>query len=146
MVCSAAVITLDCGALATTMPRRVAASTSTLSTPTPARPTAFRFSALSSSSAVSLVAERMRMPSNSPIRRSSSPGLPVGAQLHVESRVAQQLHAGLADLLGHEHARHAATSLTFSTTQSTQAVRACTSSGSTAGNIPTRSWLRPSLR
>ena len=33
-----------------------------------------------------------------------------------------------------------------STTQSTHAVRAATSSGSTAGNIPTRSWLRPSLR
>ena len=36
-VCSAAVTTLDCGALATTIPRRVAAATSTLSTPTPAR-------------------------------------------------------------------------------------------------------------
>src|SRR5918999_935284 len=35
-VCSAAVITFDCGAFATTTPRFVAASTSTLSTPTPA--------------------------------------------------------------------------------------------------------------
>ena len=33
-----------------------------------------------------------------------------------------------------------------STTQSTQAVSASTSAGSTAGNIATRSWLRPSLR
>jgi hypothetical protein len=33
-----------------------------------------------------------------------------------------------------------------STTWSTQAVSASTSSGSTAGNIPTRSWLRPSRR
>src|SRR5258708_4618182 len=33
-----------------------------------------------------------------------------------------------------------------STTQSTHWVSALTSSGSTAGNIPTRSWLRPSLR
>ena len=41
-MCSAAVITFDCGALATTMPRRVAASTSTLSIPTPARPIARR--------------------------------------------------------------------------------------------------------
>src|SRR4051794_2202074 len=72
IVCSAAVITLDCGALATTIPRLVAASTSTLSTPTPARPTALSRSARSSRSAVSLVAERMRMPSNSPIRRASS--------------------------------------------------------------------------
>ena len=42
IVCSAAVITFDWGALATTMPRLVAAATSTLSTPTPARPTARR--------------------------------------------------------------------------------------------------------
>ena len=33
-----------------------------------------------------------------------------------------------------------------STTWSTQAVSASTSDGSTAGNIATRSWLRPSLR
>ena len=33
-----------------------------------------------------------------------------------------------------------------SSTQSMHAHRACTSAGSTAGNIPTRSWLRPSLR
>ena len=32
------------------------------------------------------------------------------------------------------------------TTWSMQAVSALTSSGSTAGNMPTRSWLRPSLR
>src|SRR3954451_16523463 len=66
-------MTLDWGALATTIPRLVAASTSTLSTPTPARPTALRRSALSSTSAVSLVAERIRIPSNSPMRWSSSP-------------------------------------------------------------------------
>ena len=35
---------------------------------------------------------------------------------------------------------------TRSTTQSMQAVSACTSAGSIAGNIATRSWLRPSLR
>ena len=33
-----------------------------------------------------------------------------------------------------------------STTWSMQAVSASTSSGSTAGNMPTRSWLRPSFR
>ena len=71
-MCSAAVITFDWGALATITPRFVAASTSTLSTPTPARPTAFSRSARSSSGASSCVAERIRMPSNSPIRRSSS--------------------------------------------------------------------------
>ncbi len=61
-VCSAAVMTLDCGALATMMPRLVAASTSTLSTPTPARPITFSLSPRAIRSAVSLVAERMRMP------------------------------------------------------------------------------------
>ena len=63
IVCSAAVITLDSGALATMMPRRVASGTSTLSTPTPARPTARNAAACPSSSESSLVAERIRMPS-----------------------------------------------------------------------------------
>ncbi len=62
-MCSAAVTTLDCGALATMMPRLVAAGTSTLSTPTPARPIALRFVAFCSSSAVSFEALRMRIPS-----------------------------------------------------------------------------------
>ena len=99
MVCSAAVTTLDWGALATTMPRLVAASTSTLSTPTPARPMALRLSALSIRSAVTLVAERISRPSNSPMRALELAVLPVGAQLDVEARVAQQLHAAVADLL-----------------------------------------------
>ncbi len=73
IVCSAAVITFDWGALATTIPRRVAASTSTLSTPTPGAADRRRLSAFAITSAVSLVAERIRMPSNSPMRRSSSP-------------------------------------------------------------------------
>ena len=63
IVCSAAVTTFDCGAFATMIPRLVAASTSTLSTPTPARPIARRFVPCSISSAVSFVAERIRMPS-----------------------------------------------------------------------------------
>ncbi len=62
IVCSAAVTTLDCGAFATTMPRAVAAGTSTLSTPTPARPMTRRFVAFAISSGVIFVAERMRMP------------------------------------------------------------------------------------
>ena len=62
IVCSAAVTTLDWGALATTMPRLVAASTSTLSTPTPARPITRSLLARSISSAVMLVAERITMP------------------------------------------------------------------------------------
>ncbi len=62
-MCSAAETMFDSGAFATTIPRRVAASTSTLSTPTPARPITFRFVAASISSAVSFVAERMTIAS-----------------------------------------------------------------------------------
>ena len=62
-MCSAAEMTVDSGAFATTMPRRVAASTSTLSTPTPARPITLSRSARSIRSRVSFVAERTTMPS-----------------------------------------------------------------------------------
>ena len=57
-MCSAADTTVDSGAFATMIPRRVAASTSTLSTPTPARPITLRQSARSITSAVSFVADR----------------------------------------------------------------------------------------
>ena len=59
MVCSAAEMMLLCGALTTITPRRVAASTSTLSRPMPARPTTIRSVPASSTSAVTCVAERM---------------------------------------------------------------------------------------
>ena len=58
MACSAADRALDPAALQTTMPRRVAAATSTLSTPVPARPTTLSRSARAISSAVTLVALR----------------------------------------------------------------------------------------
>ena len=100
IVCSAAVITLDSGALATTMPRLVAATTSTLSTPTPARPTAFSDVARAISSASSLVAERISSPRS---RRSARQlvTIPVGAQIDVEV-LAEQRDAGAADVLGHQ--------------------------------------------
>jgi hypothetical protein len=62
-VCSAAAITFDCGALATMIPRLVAAGTSTLSTPTPARPITFICDARSIKPASSLVAERITIAS-----------------------------------------------------------------------------------
>ena len=62
-MCSAAETMFDSGAFATTIPRRVAASTSTLSTPTPARPITLRLSAAAISSAVSFVAERITIAS-----------------------------------------------------------------------------------
>ena len=63
MACSAVVMELPKGVFITMMPAAVAAGISTLSTPMPARPITFRFLAAFSTSAVSLVAERMAMPS-----------------------------------------------------------------------------------
>src|SRR3990172_4590900 len=57
-VCSAAETMLDWGAFTIITPRRVAASTSTLSRPIPARATTLRFSAASMTSAVTCVCER----------------------------------------------------------------------------------------
>ena len=71
-MCSAAAIEFDSGALATMIPRSVAASMSTLSTPVPARPITLSRSRAPISSGVIFVAERIRIASNSPIRRSSS--------------------------------------------------------------------------
>ena len=58
MVCSAADTMFDVGALQTITPRSVAAATSTLSTPTPARPMILRFAPASMTSRVTWVPER----------------------------------------------------------------------------------------
>jgi hypothetical protein len=63
IACSAVVIELPKGVFITTTPRDEAAGMSTLSTPMPARPTTLRFAAASSTSAVTLVAERIASPS-----------------------------------------------------------------------------------
>ena len=63
IVCSAAATMFDCGALATMIPRFVAAATSTLSTPIPARPITFNRSARPITSAVNCVADRIKIPS-----------------------------------------------------------------------------------
>jgi hypothetical protein len=70
---------------------------------------------------------------------------PADPEVDVQAGHLQQVHAGLADRFGDEHAL-GHQSPVRSTTQSTQAVSARTSAGSIAGNIATRSWLRPSLR
>src|SRR5579872_609710 len=58
MACSAADRMFDCGAFTTMTPRRVAASTSTLSRPMPARPTTARSVPAARASAVTWVADR----------------------------------------------------------------------------------------
>ena len=70
--------------------------------------------------------------------------------------VAKEVDSGVRDLLLDQHPRqrvgqgrcaaHRLTPGALSTTQSTEATSASMSAGSIAGNIPTRSWLRPSLR
>ncbi len=102
IVCSAADTTVESGAFATTIPRLVAASTSTLSTPTPARPMTLSRSARSISEASIVVAERITMASKpsmidarsvSPssttvnrLRRSSSPGSAIGSRTRTRGR------------------------------------------------------------
>ena len=102
IVCSAAVTTLDWGALATTMPRRVAASTSTLSTPTPALPITRRFSR-----AVDQLGGHLRggADQDAVIGTDLLRQLllrPVDAEIDVEV-LLQQFDAGVADLLLDEH-------------------------------------------
>ena len=63
IVCSAAAMMLDSGAFATMIPCFVAAGTSTLSTPIPARPITFNRSARSITSEVIFVAERITIAS-----------------------------------------------------------------------------------
>ena len=65
MACSAVVMELPNGVFITTMPRCVAAGTSMLSTPMPARPMTLSFVAASMTGFVTLVAERTARPSKS---------------------------------------------------------------------------------
>lgn len=71
MVCSAALVMLEVGALTTMTPALVAASTSTLSRPTPARATTRSFGAAAMASASTCVAERT-IRASTPARAGSS--------------------------------------------------------------------------
>ncbi len=143
-MCSAAATEFDSGALATMIPRLLAAGMSTLSTPVPARPIARRLVAFSISSGVIVVAERMMIASNSPIRRSSSAwsqSTPIST-----SNRSRSSSTPASAIFSLTRTFTSARPSTFSITQSIEAVSASTSAGSTDGNIPIRSWLRPSLR
>ena len=102
IVCSAAVITFDWGALATTIPRFVAAATSTLSTPTPARPTARSRVRLVDHLGVKL---RRRADENALVARDALGQLvpaPANPEFDVEV-LAEEVDSGIADLLGDEN-------------------------------------------
>jgi len=75
MACSATERMFDVGALTTITPRSVAASTSTLSSPTPARPTTCSDVPAASTSAVTCVAERMMSACAPAIASSNCAGL-----------------------------------------------------------------------
>ena len=85
---SAALTMLDCGALTTITPACVAALTSTLSRPTPARATTLSWRAAASTSASTLVALRTRIASTSaiagqqhgPVGTVAEPDLEVGPE------------------------------------------------------------------
>ena len=104
IVCSAAESTFDCGAFTTITPRLVAAATSTLSSPIPARPTTTRSVPASSTSAVTCVALRITI--------AAAPGiasielLRAEPELHVdvEPRGAHRFQPALGQLFGHQDA------------------------------------------
>ena len=77
-VCSAADMVLTSGVFMTTIPRRVAAGISILSTPTPARPMAWRFSADAIISSVIFVPLRIIQPCTSLHASAFSSGVPFG--------------------------------------------------------------------
>ena len=92
---------LDCGALATTMPRLVAASTSTLSTPMPARPTTLRLVGARDQ----LGGDLRRRADQQAVVVADALGELLGgpARLDVDVEVlAQRVDAGVGELLGDE--------------------------------------------
>src|SRR6266446_3776439 len=99
IVCSAAEMTVDSGAFATTIPRRVAASTSTLSMPTPARPMTLRLSARAQ-----VGRHLRRRADDDPVvaaDRLSEVG--VAVDIDFEAALAQKADTGLRDLLADEN-------------------------------------------
>ena len=101
-MCSAALIVFDCGAFTTITPRRVAASTSTLSTPMPARATTFRSGAASRTSAVTRVALRITSASYAAIAPRQVAAREILAHVDLEP-FAEQIQTRLGELLGDEH-------------------------------------------
>ena len=119
-MCSAAETMLDCGALTTMTPRRVAASRSTLSRPMPARPTTSRTSAASSTSAVTCVAERMTSASAPEMASRSPSGVRCELDVDLVPGGPQLLERAVGDLLGHEDAGHQANSSCSRSTPTTR--------------------------
>ena len=106
IVCSAAEMMFDCGALTTITPRAVAASTSTLSSPIPARPTTIRSVPAASTSAVTWVAERMISASAPTIAAEQLLGRQIGLDVDGVAGRAETVETAFGDRFGDEDARH----------------------------------------
>ena len=104
IVCSAVEIVFPPGVFITTMPRRLAAATSMLSTPTPARTIAFNRDCPSRTSAVSCVPERIAIPS-ALLERLTQTGRILG-QLGVDHDLDPRLGAKLREPLFSELVRY----------------------------------------
>ena len=98
MACSAAERMLDCGALTTITPRSVAAATSTLSSPMPARPTTTRSVPAASTSAVTVVAERMTRACGAGHGRHQLLGGQIELHVDLVAGFGHQFEAGLGQL------------------------------------------------
>ena len=111
IACSAVVIELPNGVFITTMPRCVAAGTSTLSTPMPARPTTFSLAAASSTSASS-----PWWPSARPARRYSpmiafsSSGVRPVLIVDLDAALVEDLDGARGQLVGDQDFGHGETS------------------------------------
>ena len=102
--CSAAETMFDVGALTTITPRAVAAGTSTLSSPTPARATTLSRLDAASASASTLVAERTSSASAS-ARAASSAGRSVPSTWRISTSSPEQRDRGRRELLGEQDDR-----------------------------------------
>ena len=105
-MCSAVVRMFDCGALTTITPCAVAASTSTLSSPMPARPTTTRSCPAASTSAVTVVADRMIRAWAPGMAATSCLGVEVELEVDLVAGGPEAVEAAVGDLLGDEDAGH----------------------------------------
>ncbi len=122
IVCSAAEMMLLCGALTTITPRLVAASTSTLSSPMPARPTTIRSDPAASTSSVTCVAERMISACAPGIDLEQFVGGQVEADVDVVAGGTEAIEASVGDFFGDQDASHRPSCLSARTVRSSTSV------------------------
>ena len=103
------------GVFITITPLAVAAGTSTLSTPMPARPITFRFLALSRIFGDTLVAERMARPSKWPIDVGELVLVlaEVRLEIDIDAAILEDLHGGRRQGIGNQNVGHGAPHAAF---------------------------------